>query len=95
MRSIFDTLKICLPEGLKLNDWIHQGQTIEEVAEEYTAAILEHFDVTIISDFFNCTVPNIYFHDSEWHLTNEGAVIRTQKLLVDILAQFKKIGKNY
>ena len=84
-----------MDEGLKLNEWYHQGQTIEEVAEEYTEAILEHFDVTIISDFFNCTVPNIYFHDSEWHLTNEGAVIRTQKLLIDILAQFEKIGKKY
>ncbi|MCR5458102.1 MAG: leucine-rich repeat domain-containing protein [Clostridiales bacterium] len=84
-----------MDESLNLNDWAHQGETIEEVAEQYTEAILEHFDVTIISDFFDCTVPNKYFYDSEWHLTNEGAVLRTQKLLVDILAQFKKIGKNY
>ena len=84
-----------MDESLNLNEWIHKGQTIEEVAEEYTEAILANFDVTIISDFFDCVMPNEYFHDSEWHLTDEGAVIRTGKLLVDILAQFKKIGKNY
>ena len=84
-----------MDENLKLNEWAHQGQTIEEVAEQYTADILKNFDVTIISDFFDCTVPNEYFYDSEWHLTNEGAVLRTSKLLVDILAQFEKIGKKY
>ena len=84
-----------MDENLKLNEWAHQGQTIEGVAEQYTADILKNFDVTIISDFFDCTVPNEYFYDSEWHLTNEGAVLRTSKLLVDILAQFEKIGKKY
>ena len=71
------------------------GGTDKETVDEYIANIKENFNVTIISEFDNCFVPHEYRWNSEWHLTDEGAIFRTTKLLPDILAQFAKMGKNY
>ena len=71
------------------------GGTEQETVDEYIANIKANFNVTIISDFYDCFVPHEYRWNSEWHLTDEGAVYRTAKLLPDILAQFAKMGKNY
>ena len=71
------------------------GGVDNETVDEYIANIKKNFDVTIISDFYNCFVPHEYRWNSEWHLTDEGAVYRTEKLLPDILDQFEKSGKKY
>ena len=71
------------------------GGTDKETVDEYIANIKKNFNVTIISEFDNCFVPHEYRWNSEWHLTDEGAIFRTAKLLPDILAQFAKMGKNY
>ena len=71
------------------------GGAEQEIVDEYIANIKANFNVTIISDFYDCFVPHEYRWNSEWHLTDEGAVYRTAKLLPDILAQFAKMGKNY
>jgi len=71
------------------------GGVDNETVDEYIANIKENFDVTIISDFYNCFVPHEYRWNSEWHLTDEGAIYRTEKLLPDILDQFEKSGKKY
>ena len=68
-----------------------EGKGLEkDKAEKYRQDILEHFDVTIISELSNCLVAHKYFADSKWHLTKEGADVRTVKLLRDILKQFEK-----
>jgi len=67
------------------------GSGLEEsILEEYTNNIINTFDVEIISDIHDCLIPNVFFWDSEWHLTNEGAAYRTQKLLVDIMTKIEK-----
>lgn len=50
-------------------------------------------DMVIISDYKNCLVDNEYMYNSEWHLTWDGAVIRTRQLVPDILAQLAKEEK--
>ena len=59
-------------------------------AQQYEQNIKKYFDVTIISDFWDCLVPHECMADSRWHVTLEGADIRTKQVIKDILAQFEK-----
>lgn len=59
--------------------------------EEYKANILKTFPVQIISDYKNYTFPIKYFHDSEWHMVDEGAHIRTLRVIEDLKAYFETI----
>ncbi|MCR5458104.1 MAG: leucine-rich repeat protein [Clostridiales bacterium] len=62
----------------------------EAGAEKYEQNLKKYFDVTIISDFWDCMVPHECMADSKWHVTLEGADIRTKQVIKDILAQFEK-----
>lgn len=42
-------------------------------------------DCPVISDFTDYMYEYQYFYDTEWHLTKEGAVMRSQQLIRDIL----------
>lgn len=48
-------------------------------------------NVTSISDFENCLYDYTYFWDSAWHLTDEGATLRSQRVAQDLL---KALGKT-
>ena len=56
----------------------------------YEEMILELPGVTSISDYKNCLYDYTYFWDSAWHLTDEGANIRSQRVAEDLL---KALGK--
>jgi hypothetical protein len=62
----------------------------EEKAKQYEENIKKTFDVTIISDFWDCFVPHDCMADSIWHVTLEGADIRTKQIIKDIMKQFEK-----
>ena len=66
----------------------------DEIFEGYEKKIKQAFpEMTIISDYKNCLVDHEYMYNSEWHLTWEGAVVRTKQLVPDILAQLEKEEK--
>ncbi len=62
------------------------------VFEKLAKAVEDTFGMVAISDYKNCLVPHDCMFDSEWHLTLEGAKLRTQNLIKDILAQIDKEG---
>ena len=73
-----------------------EGEGLEtSIINEYIDNIKSTFNVTIISDFYDYIIADKYFFDSEWHLINEGATLRTTKLIQDILSQFAKMGIKY
>lgn len=41
-------------------------------------------DCTVISNYIDYFIPYHYFYDTILHLTDEGAIIRTEKLIMDI-----------
>ena len=57
----------------------------------YEDMILEIPGVISISDYKNCLYDYTYFWDSAWHLTDEGAALRSQHVADDIL---KALGKT-
>lgn len=66
----------------------------DELFDGYKEKLIAAFpDMVIISDYKNCLVDNEYMYNSEWHLTWEGAVVRTRQLVPDILAQLAKEEK--
>ena len=67
----------------------------KNIVDQYIKNINDTFNVTVISNFYDCFIGDEYYWDSEWHLINEGATIRTTRLMNDIIAQFAKIGINY
>ena len=64
----------------------------EEVFKNLADVVEKTFGMSAISDYKNCLIPHKYMLDSEWHLTLEGAKLRTQSLIKDILAQIAKEG---
>ncbi|MBO5022966.1 MAG: leucine-rich repeat protein [Clostridia bacterium] len=64
----------------------------DDVFENLAKAMEDTFGMIAISDYKNCLVPHDCMYDSEWHLTLEGAKLRTQSLIKDILAQIAKEG---
>ncbi|MBO5006249.1 MAG: leucine-rich repeat protein [Clostridia bacterium] len=64
-----------------------------KVFEDLADAVEKTFNgMVAISDYKNCLVPHDCMYDSEWHLTLEGAKLRTEKLVAEILAQIAKEG---
>ena len=57
----------------------------------YEDMILELPGVTSISDYENCIYDYTYFWDSAWHLTDEGATLRSQHVAYDLLRALGKI----
>ena len=57
----------------------------------YEDMILELPGVVSISDYENCIYDYTYFWDSAWHLTDEGATLRSQHVADDLL---KALGKK-
>jgi hypothetical protein len=57
----------------------------------YEDMILELPGVVSISDYENCIYDYTYFYNSEWHLTDEGATLRSQHVAYDLLRALGKI----
>ena len=57
----------------------------------YEEMILEIPGVTSISDYENCLYDYKYFWDSAWHLTDEGATLRSERVAQDLLRALGKI----
>lgn len=57
----------------------------------YEEMILALPGVVSISDYKNCLYDYTYFSDSAWHLTDEGATLRSEHVAADLL---KALGKN-
>ena len=57
----------------------------------YEDMILEIPGVVSISDYENCLYDPNYFWDSAWHLTDEGATVRSQHVAYDLLRALGKI----
>ncbi|MBQ9748782.1 MAG: leucine-rich repeat protein [Clostridia bacterium] len=47
--------------------------------------------IVSISDYKDCIYPDNYFHDSEWHMTDDGARARSAQVAEDLL---KALGKS-
>lgn len=51
---------------------------------EFQSTLESSLDCPVISDYLDYLYPYEYFFDAEWHLTNEGAIIRTDQLIEDL-----------
>ena len=47
--------------------------------------------IVSISDYKNCVYEDKYLNDSEWHLNDEGAILRSERVAQDLL---KALGKS-
>ena len=52
--------------------------------EKFERELRERLDCTIISDYTDYFYPYDYFYDTTLHLTEKGAEVRTEQLIVDI-----------
>lgn len=65
----------------------------DSMMADYEAALTKAFpNLTVISEYKDCLVPNEYMFDSAWHMTLDGAKTRTQVVIRDLLAQLEKEG---
>lgn len=55
-----------------------------ESFEEYQKSLEDQLDATVISDVTDYFFPYEQFYDTNYHLTDEGAVIRTEQLIADL-----------
>ena len=60
-------------------------------AAAFESTITSLPNVTSISAFENCLYDYTYFSDSAWHLTDEGATLRSEHVAADLL---KALGKT-
>ncbi|MBQ9564495.1 MAG: hypothetical protein IJU98_02805, partial [Synergistaceae bacterium] len=50
----------------------------------FQAELKKKMDCAVISDYTEYFMQYVYFYDTSLHLTEEGAKIRTKKLIADI-----------
>lgn len=55
-----------------------------ESFREYQKSLEDQLDAAVISDVTDYFFPYEQFYDTNYHLTDEGAVIRTQQLITDL-----------
>lgn len=56
----------------------------EEEYVQFRTKLQESLDCPVISDYRDYFLDYDYFYDTEYHLTNEGAALRTQQLIYDL-----------
>ncbi|MBP3554804.1 MAG: leucine-rich repeat protein [Clostridia bacterium] len=54
-------------------------------------SITSKMDIVVISDYQDMIFEDRYFYDSAWHLTDEGATLRSEQVAEDLL---KALGKS-
>jgi hypothetical protein len=57
----------------------------------YEALVTSVPGIVSISDYKDCVYEDKYLHDSEWHLNDEGAILRSEHVAQDLL---KALGKS-
>lgn len=93
----------------KLNKWLNQqgatlliagypignGDMTVDSAEyiNFQTDLAARLDCTVISDYTDYMFDYSYFYDTYFHLTSEGAVLRTQQLIAD-LQHWKESSQN-
>lgn len=55
-----------------------------QIYDEFEKELRNRLDCTVISHFSDYMIPYKYFYDTEYHLTNEGANLRTNLLISDL-----------
>lgn len=56
----------------------------EEEYEQFQEQLEEKLDCEVISDFRDYMIDFSLFYDAQWHLTTEGAEMRTEQLISDL-----------
>lgn len=69
---------------------LHKSATTQSEYDRFTDSCADKLDYPVISNVGTYVMEHKYFFDSEWHLNDEGAQIRTQNLAEDIKAQLEK-----
>lgn len=54
----------------------------------------ERLDCPVISDYTDYFLPYDYFYDTPYHLTNEGAALRTRQLILDLRDYLSSRGED-
>ena len=58
----------------------------EEDVRQFNNRLIDELDCTVISDYTDYLFPYKYFYNTQFHLTEEGAVIRTNLLIEELKA---------
>lgn len=61
--------------------------------DEYSGNVAKNYHGTVISDIADHAIDSGYFADSEWHMTDAGAHLRTEILIRELKAQLEKEAK--
>ncbi len=72
---------------------IVDGEASEEFnaqIEEFEKELEKRFDCEVISDYRDYFYDKSFFYDTAYHLTNEGAAVRTEQLIRDLENYFSK-----
>ncbi len=69
---------------------LHKSAAAQSEYDKFTQDCADKLDYPVISNVGTYIMEHKYFFDSEWHLNDEGAQIRTQNLAEDIKAQLEK-----
>lgn len=69
---------------------LHKSAATQSEYDKFTYSCAGKLDYPVISNVGTYVMEHKYFFDSEWHLNDEGAQIRTQNLAHDIKAQLEK-----
>ncbi|MBR7161351.1 MAG: hypothetical protein IKD07_02960, partial [Clostridia bacterium] len=67
------------------------AESLSSAAAAFEKSITSLPNVTSISAFENCLYDYTSFYDSAWHLTDEGAALRSERVAEDLL---KALGKT-
>lgn len=62
----------------------------QEDLDEYAENVAKHFHGEVISSISDHAIDSKYFADSEWHMTEEGAHLRTELLIRELNAKLEK-----
>lgn len=69
---------------------LKKSAAVQPEYDKFTDSCQDKLDYPVISNIGTYVMEHKYFYDSEWHLNDEGAQIRTRNLANDIKAQLKK-----
>lgn len=69
---------------------LHRSAAAQSEYDKFTDSCQEKLDYPVISNVGTYVMEHKYFYDSEWHLNDEGAQIRTRNLAEDIKGQLEK-----
>ncbi len=72
---------------------MNPSQTNQEEYDKFTADCQSKLDYPVISNVGTYIMEHALFHNSEWHCSYEGALIRTENLTADLRKYLASVGK--